>query len=183
MKHTTLLVAIMYTTILSISMGFLLSTVAMLVKRGVQFKQDGLYISWLSLFLLVHFSLFWQTAVLMEVEEWVFSSFLYLVIGPILLFIASNLLVTGVGEFDAGELNQHFRDISRQFFVFMALLAVWLVSIGAELGRENSTVWYADMGLAALALILVFRRTTLFDTLGVIVAWLLVVVPWMLLPS
>ena len=89
---TTLLVAIMYVTIISIGLSNLLMTLSELAG-GRAHSPDKVHLSWLILLLFAYLSYFWQTTVILDVENWQFISFIAFLIGPICLLFATNLLI------------------------------------------------------------------------------------------
>ncbi len=146
-----LLVAMMFIVIITIGIGNLLMAIAGTVQRGWSRQDDGLHTSWVVLILLAHFNLFWHTLDLLDVEAWAFGGFLYVVAGPIALFLASSILISTGGD-EEGVMNAHYFAVRRPFFLWLALLQAWMVGIDFMLRGQliGSTV----INLAAMAIAL-----------------------------
>ena len=65
---TTLLVAIMYVTIISIGLSNLLMALSDLVGGRLKVKPDRVHTSWLLLLLFAYFNYFWQTTAILEID-------------------------------------------------------------------------------------------------------------------
>ena len=57
---TTLLVALMYSTIISISLGGMLALLADTLSGGLPGPGDRLYIAWFLFLLVLHLNMFWN---------------------------------------------------------------------------------------------------------------------------
>jgi len=89
---SVLLVAMMFVVLLTIGIGNILMTLAAMVDRRSRLSASRLHISWIVLLLLVYFSLFWYTLDVLSVEDWTFSEFLYVMLGPVLILFPSQVL-------------------------------------------------------------------------------------------
>ncbi len=150
---TTLLVAIMYVTIISIGLSNLLMTLSELAG-GREPSPDRVHLSWLLLLLVAYLSYYWYTADLLEVENWQFIGFTGVLIGPILLLFGTNLIVVLP---DPGNLSptDHYMQKSSRFFVLLALFNLWIVGLdfvtdGVGIGTYGAAlVTVLCFGLAA----------------------------------
>ena len=85
--------------------------------------------SWMILLLLVHFELFWHTLAILAVEEWRFAGFLYILTGPVLLYLAMSLMVPDPALVDPGDSLEQYFQMARQFFFLLAMLMVWMIGV------------------------------------------------------
>ena len=128
-----LLVALMFVGILSLGIAGLLSALPTLVDRRLDLALHWIPVSWLLLLLLAHFDLFWHTLDLLEVEDWDFAAFLYVIAGPVLLFTASSFMhPEGLSGPDA--YRRHYFEVARTFFCLLAALALWELGVDPLLG-------------------------------------------------
>ncbi len=84
---SSLLVAMMFVMVLSIGIGNILMGLSALLNQRSPREIDWLPTSWVLLLLLQHLHMFWHTITILKAEEWGFGGFLYVVTGPILLFL------------------------------------------------------------------------------------------------
>ena len=89
--NTTTLVAIMFVMILSMAIANVLGALVHVVNRLMDRSTDWTYTSWMVLLLLMCLNLFWQTQELVELETPGFWTFIYIILGPVLLFLASSI--------------------------------------------------------------------------------------------
>lgn len=168
-----LLVAMMFIVIITIGIGNVLMAIAGTVEKGWSRKEDGMHTSWVLLVLLAHFSLFWHTLDLLDVETWSFFGFLFVVTGPILLFLTTSILISpGGGE---SRRNEHYYAVRRSFFTWLVLLQLWFIGIDFVLRGEliGSTVLNGFALFVALSLRATAKES--HHLLGTSVMWVLFV--------
>ena len=109
-----------------------------------------LQIGWLGLLLLTYFNLFWHTIELSSEEKWGFVSFLYIMAGPISIYVAMSILMT------SGSEEQNVQAImKRRFFVVFLFLQIWIVTVDIILGNSvlSNNVLNVIIGLIVIGLI------------------------------
>ena len=129
---STLLVAFMFITILTLGIAGILTELAEVV-RNVTVKRDGLLVGWAMLLLFAYFVLFWHTADITLLEEWDFWLFLFAEAGPVLLLFATQILLGALTEEVESGPNQVIRQ--SRFFVMFGLVQLWSVAAGVILGQ------------------------------------------------
>lgn len=127
--NNSLLVAMMFVMILSIGIASILGALASIVQTPSR-DLHWLPVAWIVLLLFSHLDLFWHTVLIVAVEDWHFTGFLYMLCGPVLLFLAANVLVTESTEGESVMLLKHYLEVSPYFFALLALLMLW--TIGAD---------------------------------------------------
>lgn len=90
---TTLLVAIMFVTILAMAIGNILMTCAEIAGGLRRPMPERIQLSWIFLMLFALLSLFWETTSLLDVDKWLFVEFLYVIAGPMVLLFASSVII------------------------------------------------------------------------------------------
>ena len=171
---TSLLVALMFITILSIGIAHVLAGLAALVDVRSPMSIERLHTSWMVLLLLVQFNLFWHTTALLAVEDWAFTEFVLIMIGPILAYFASHILVPTPGDTDTGLRSRYLR-MSGRFFVVLAALQLWTILADLQLGSGFTAASALNLGLAVLCAALAVSKSVSFHTV-VTMATLLVFV-------
>jgi hypothetical protein len=169
---TTLLVAIMFVTIVVTGLVNILMFLSNLVAG--EHKTDALHASWITLLLVFYLNFFWQTTFILEIEGWDFLSFVGFIIGPIILLFATNLLVAAP---EAGELtmpDRHHFELSGRFFFLLLLVQIWTICLDITLDSVSNLTWLA--GLMGLVLIvLVISRNYTVHLAGAVLAWIALV--------
>lgn len=153
---SSILVAIMFATILVLGVVNLLGALATAFGAGAASRADRLHLSWMVLFLLTHLNLFWHTSDVVS-QEWGFGGFLYVIAGPILMFFSTQTLLTGsTGE--RTEPRDAFLAVAPRFFRMFALVQLWILGADAALGRGFTRAGIFNLLLCLGALVLSASR-------------------------
>lgn len=101
-----------------------------------------------------------------------------MVTGPILLFFASAILASGGDESpdDSGAALSQYFAVSRPFFLLLAAVQVWIIGADLLLGTGFTSAALPNVFAAALALILASSQKKGTHAVGVIVAWVLLLI-------
>jgi hypothetical protein len=166
---TTLLVAIMFVTIVVTGLVNILMFLSNLVAG--EHKTDALRASWLTLLLVFYLNFFWQATLILEIEGWDFLSFVGLIIGPIILLFATNLLVAAPEAGEVTKLDRHHYELSGRFFFLLLLVQIWTICLDIAFDAVSYLTWLA--GLIGLVLIvLVISRNYKAHLVGAVLAWI-----------
>ena len=167
---TTLLVAIMYVTIISIGLSNLLMTLSELAG-GRKPSPDPVHLSWLLLLLVAYLGYYWFTADILGVEDWRFIGFAGFLIGPILLLFGTNLIIVLPAP-EGLPSTEHYMQKSSRFFVLLALFNLWIV--GLDFVTESVSIGTYGAALVTLFCFgLAASSSYNVQKAGAAVAWLL----------
>ena len=170
----TLLVALMFVTILSMGIGNILGSLADIFNHASPSRRDRVHVGWIVLVLLVHFNLFWQTKAILDVEDWQFSSFLLAMAGPVLLFFATSILLTDPPMEQEPQLGRFFVALGKRFFLMFAVVQAWVVFIGYSISGTLVATDTVNILFGILAVGLALVRGARTQTIGLGLAWALV---------
>jgi len=123
----TLLVAIMYVTIVATGLINVLMTLSDIV--GGKLKTESIHTGWLTLLLLVYLNFFWHTTAILDIEGWDFLSFISFIIGPIILLFATNLMTSPADVEEGAMRDLYYFKQSARFFLLLGLLQVWTIGL------------------------------------------------------
>ena len=165
-----LLVAILFITLLGLGIAHVVVAMAGVVGGDRERRPDALLAAWTVLLLLVYLELFWHTVDLLNVAEWQFTGFLYVILGPILLFFASSVLLPGAEVPASVTARDHYLSVSRRFFGLLALLQLWVIGIDRLLGSGFTTATALTAAAAVLVAVLASTRRTAVHVVGTMVA-------------
>jgi len=101
----TLLVALIFVTIVSMGIGNILATMADVVNHVSASRRSRVHVAWIILMLVIHLNMFWHTKAILEVEEWRFAGFLATIAGPVLMFFATSILLTNPRDRAGASMN------------------------------------------------------------------------------
>jgi hypothetical protein len=174
---SALLVAMMFIVLLTIGIGNIIMTLASMVDRRSPVTASRLHVSWIVLLLLLYFGFFWHTLDILAVEEWEFGSFLYIMLGPVLIIFASQVLLP---QGDGTDVDENYFGVSRPFFLFLAASQLWVN--GADLIlKDGLTRAGALNGVAAVfVLVLAFSSSRRVHVVIAAAMWLLFLLKWIL---
>jgi hypothetical protein len=143
-----------------------LGALAEIVRKGRDARLDPIHIVWIALLLGAHFNLFWYTLDLLTAEPWGFTGFLYVISGPVLIFLCTGILVAELSDSpDVGARAHYFR-VSGRFFLLFALLQIWIVGVDIVLGRGFTGPGAFNAGVFALVLVLASWRNYRAHVIG-----------------
>jgi hypothetical protein len=166
---TSLLVALMFVTLLSMGIGNTVNTLSVVVGKGKKSGYSTLQVGWLGLMLLSYFNMFWHIIDLLSVDKWGFPGFLYMMTGPLLIYFATSILIATHSE---NEINKML--VKPRFFAVFILLQVWIITV--DLMLEKSIIEHSllNVVLMLIALVLIrkqdetIQRYGLMASLGVV---------------
>lgn len=169
----TLLVALMFVTILSMGIGNILGSLADILNHATSSSRSRVHIGWIVLLLLTHFNLFWNTKAILDNDEWRFAGFLLAIAGPVLLFFSTSVLLTAPAAGDEADLRRFFHQIGRPFFVMFALVQAWVLVTSYALEGRFIGLDVFNAGLLLLALYLARSTGERGHVVGLAIAWAL----------
>jgi hypothetical protein len=170
MSITTLLVAFMFITILTLGIAGILAELAEVVRKVERRNRDGLLIGWTGLLLFTYFSLFWHTADILLLEEWDFWRFLFAETGPVLLLFSTQIMVGALAADSEGEPQSAIRQ--SRFFLIFALLQVWSIAAGFVVGVGLTLDSVFDAIVLATCLVLASSTSRPLHIAGLTVVWI-----------
>lgn len=154
----TLIVALMYVTVLSFGLASLLTSLAQIIRRGNHISVSSTHFNWLLILLLVHFNMVWHAVLFTSIETWSYHAFLFIVLGPTLAFFSANILAPEPNTDKSGNvLTEKYFSFIRQFMVLYGAIQIWAISSDFILGRGVT-------GSAIFNIILLIVSALLYNT-------------------
>jgi hypothetical protein len=147
---TTLLVAIMYVTIVATGLVNILMTLSDIV--GGKRKTDPIHTGWIVLLLMIYLGFFWETTAILDIEGWDFLSFISFIVGPIILLFATNLIASPADSEEGEMLDQYYFEQSGRFLLLLCLVQAWI--IGLDIIFQN--VSYTTYLTAFIGILFIF---------------------------
>lgn len=169
----TMLVALMFVTIISMGIGNILGTMADIFNHATAARRGRIHVAWIILLLVIHFNLFWHTKAILDVAEWTFGGFLMAMAGPVLIFLATSILLTNPPDEDPVDLQKFFVRLSRRFFVVFAFTQAWVILAGYAMSGKFIATDLVNVAYLILAVILAISKLHRMQLAGVVTAWAL----------
>jgi len=167
-----LLVAMMFITVLSIGIGNILMALPPLVDRRARVAISRIHLGWLLLLLLMHLNLFWQVLLLLDIEHWEFRDFLYIVSGPVLLLLATSIMLPDPSR-ASEDPTADFLESARPAFGLLALVMAWIAGFDLAFGQGFGVVTFWNAVALVLFAALASSRSPGFHRAGIGFAWVL----------
>lgn len=166
---TTLLVAIMYVTILATGLVNVLMCLSDIV--GGKRHTDSIHTSWIVLMLVAYLSFFWETTAILDIEGWDFVSFVSFIAGPIVLLFATNLIIATDESEPGAMMDGYYFEQSGRFFLLLSLVQVWIIGLDVIFDGVGPST-YLTAGIGALFLLLMVSRNARLHLAGLIIVGL-----------
>ena len=170
----TLIVALMFITILSFGFANILSSLAEIVNRKNNISVSNVHLNWILLLLIIHFNLAWQAVLISTNAEWSYITFLFIELGPILAFFTTRILApSDVNDKEPSTLEHNFISLCQRFFLIFGLIQVWAIGTDFILSRGFTGSAVFNILLIFLAIIMMKTKSYQKHFYGVIIAWCL----------
>ena len=130
----TLIVALMYVTILSFGIAGLLTACSDLIRKGNGIMASRVHVLWIIILLLLHFNMTWHAVYLTDVESWTYFGFILIILGPVIGYFTANLL-TPTKETDTDVLVERYFGIKSQVLLLFILIQCWTLIADRVLER------------------------------------------------
>jgi len=166
---TSLLVALMFVTLLSMGIGNAVNTFSVIIEKGKKSGYGMIQIGWLGLLLLTYFNMFWHTVDLLAKEEWGFISFVYIMAGPMIIYFATSILIASGNEEHAKQ-----SVVNQRFFIVFLLLQFWIITVDIILGNSILRNNVLNIMIACVVIVLIYtpkieiQRYGLMASLGLV---------------
>lgn len=157
---TTLIVILMFTSIIGIGVGHCLITLGSLLSRFVSLRARWMGTAWLLILLVTFLGMFWNGTVLAKREDWSFILFLFAISGPAVLLFATNLItellqIDSEGDADA---KKRVAQLLSRFFWMFALAQLWVMGMDFILGNGWITATTVSACLLGISIALALTR-------------------------
>ena len=171
----TLIVALMFITILSFGFANILTSLGEILDRKNNIAVCTVHLNWILILLIIHFNMAWHAVLLATNSNWTYDTFLFVELGPILAFFATRILAPSedkTGEPEALKLN--YTNISQQFFVILAFIQAYAIGSDLILDRGFTGSGVFNILLIVLSLLLIKLKTYKIHVYGAVLAWCLI---------
>jgi len=167
----TLLVALMFVTILSMGIGNILLGLADIFNHATPTRRDRTHVAWIVLMLVVHFNMFWHTKAILGVDDWQFGGFLLAMAGPVLMFFATSIMLTDPPAGEGEDLRRFFDALGLRFYLMFAALQAWIIFVSYSLMGQFVPSDLVNLAFLVLSLLLAAKPRDPYQRPGIFLAW------------
>ncbi len=131
--------SVMVSIVLGLGLTQLFAGIGNLVQVRRRVKLYWLHSLWVLLLIVLHLHAWWSFWALRGVAGWTYATFVYVVIGPAALVIASHIIIPELldGRIDA---ERHYFDTSPLFFGILTVAATWALFLEPIMGLRRLLV-------------------------------------------
>ena len=151
----TLVVALMYVTILSFGLASLLTSLAQIIRRDNNIRVSPAHLNWLLILLLIHFNMVWHAVLFTNIETWSYHEFILVVLGPALAFFSANILAPEPSAAVSYEsLTENYFSVIQQLLILFGAIQVWAIlsDFILERGATGSAIFNIILLIVAIFL-------------------------------
>jgi hypothetical protein len=130
------------------------------------------YLLWVTWQFLMHIVLWWTLLGAQKAEAFNFFTYLYLLAGPVFLYLGTSLLLPEV-EDNGIDLQRHYFRFRKPYFTVSAMLWVWAIFFWPVMIGQLSPTLPILGAFLAIALTLRFTEKPAVHSILVVAAWLL----------
>ena len=168
----TLIVALMYVTVLSFGLASLLTSLAQIIRRGNGVSVSPPHLNWLLILLLVHFNMVWHAVLFTNIDTWSYHAFLLIVLGPTLAYFSANILAPETGaNVNSDALNKCYFSFIQQFLVLFGGIQAWAIASDFVLGRGFTGSAIFNILLLIVVIFLFNSRSNKAHVTGICFIW------------
>ena len=141
--------SVMLSIVLGLGLTQLFAGIGNLVQIRRRVKRYWLHTLWVLLLIVLHVHMWWSFWGLRGVTHWTYATFVYVMIGPALLVIASHIIIPELlGE--RIDVRRHYFDTAPLFFGILAAAAVWAMFLEPIMGLRSFFVPFRLMQAAGV---------------------------------
>ena len=170
----SLIVALMYVTILSFGLASLLTSLSMIIRRGNDVNVSVVHLNWILILAIAHFNMTWQTVVLTTLDTWTYYAFIVVLLGPTFGFFAANILAPSPSpESKSEDLIKTYMGFKRPFLILFSALQIWTLAADLIVGRGLTGSLISNIVLLIVAIFLYTNSNYKVHRVAIVSVWLI----------
>lgn len=144
---------VMVSMIVGLGLTQLFAGIGNLVQIRRRVQRYWLHTLWVFVLIALHVHMWWSLWALRAHADWTFGYFLYVLLGPGLLVIASHIVIPELVDRRI-EVEQHYFDTAPLFFGILAAAATWAMLVEPIMGLRSFFVPFrAAQGIGVISLV------------------------------
>jgi hypothetical protein len=154
-------VSVMVSIVLALGVSHLLDAASRILRERSWRDLDPLFSVWFLIQVGVHFEVWWALWSYKDMAVWSYMSFVYVIIGPVLLVINNGILVPSHEELRAVSLDVHFYAMKTRIMGVWLLFVLWSLLLGVVVTGRFVEHASSQVLLLCVVLLTLFTRNRL----------------------
>lgn len=131
--------SVMVSMVLGLGLTQLFAGIGNMVQVRRRVKPYWLHSVWIVLMIGLHIQMWWSFWMLRVVQEWTYTGFAFVLLGPATLVISSHVLLPELVD-GTIDVEKHYYDTRRVFFGLLAGAGAWALVLEAGMGLRSLIV-------------------------------------------
>lgn len=167
-------ISVMFAVIMGMGVVYILIAIASIVRGYRQiFKPYWLHVAWIIFLLLLHFHVWWGLWDFQQITSWNYFTYLLLLSGPVLLFVAVAIIIPESQQSGNIDLQQFYFQSNSKFFLTLAFTVIWGLSLYPVFYGILDPVFEWLLLFLVIMIVLSFIKKPIFHVILSITAWAL----------
>ncbi|HEV8702089.1 MAG TPA: hypothetical protein VGV60_12520 [Candidatus Polarisedimenticolia bacterium] len=142
--------SVMVSIVLGLGLTQLFAGIGNLVQIRRRVRLYWLHSLWVLLLIVLHLHMWWSFWALRGVADWTYAIFVYVLIGPGALVIASHIIIPELID-NRIDIERHYFDTSPLFFGILTVAAAWAMFLEPIMGLRAFFVPFRILQVIAVA--------------------------------
>ena len=130
----------MVAVILALGVTHILTAIGQLAQKPELGKLYWVHTLWVLLILASHFTAWWNIWDLRQTMDFSYFAYLYMLTGPVALFLAAGVLVPRFVFAEKIVLREHYYAVRKTFFLMMLIFVAWPLLMDPILTAERASM-------------------------------------------
>jgi hypothetical protein len=131
--------SVMVSMVLGLGLTQLFAGIGNMVQVRRRVKPYWLHAVWIVLMIGLHIQMWWSFWMMRGVQEWTYTGFAFVLLGPGTLVIASHVLLPELVD-GTIDVEKHYYDTRPVFFGLLAAAGAWALLLEAAMGLRSLIV-------------------------------------------
>ena len=173
-------ISVMFAVIMGMGVVYILIAIATII-RGFNrtITPYWLHLAWIVFLLLLHFHVWWGLWDFQQITSWNYFTYLFLLSGPVLLFVAVAIILPEDKQSANTDLHEFYFNNNSKFFLTLTFAVICGLSLYPVLYGIMDPVFEWLLLFLVIMMILSFTKKTILHVIFSITAWALFII-WIL---
>jgi len=123
-------VSVMVSIVLALGVSHLLDEASRIVRERSWEELDPIFGIWFLIQVCIHLEVWWALWSYRDLQAWSYLSFVYVIVGPVLLVVNNGILVPPRRRNHLASLEKHFEAMRTRIMVIWVLFLLWSIGLG-----------------------------------------------------
>ena len=149
----------MFGVLVALGIARLISALAFFTTTREPVRVYWVHGAWILFILLLYLHLWWSLWDLRAVESWNYFKYLFLLVGPAALYLATSLLIPNTDRETDFDSHEYYLRVHRKFFITLAVATAWgMLLYPVFMGQPDPVLEWLLLFLALVVVLAVTRN-------------------------